>query len=60
MNDFETHPKGTHAEIVASRQLAKEIEQVMEQFGQVIPASVLLAYGELKQIYIKQLEGYYE
>ena len=60
MNDFEVHPRGTAHEIAASRKLAREIDQIMEQFGQVVPTNVLLAYNELRQIYTKQLEGFYE
>lgn len=60
MNDFEVHPRGTSAEIKASRHLANEIEQVMTQYGNVVPENVRLAYLELRQIYTKQIEGYYE
>lgn len=60
MPDFETHPRGTHAEIVASRALAREIQEVVEQYGNVIPHGVMEAYKKLNDIYVKQLEGHYE
>lgn len=60
MRDFETHPRGTHAEIVASRALAREIQEVVEQYGNVIPHGVMEAYKKLNDIYVKQLEGQYE
>lgn len=60
MSDFETHTRGTYDEIKASRALANEIEQVSIQYGQVVPEQVWRAYLELKKIYTKQLEGYYE
>lgn len=60
MPDFETHPRGTHAEVVASRALAREIEQMVEQYGNVFPQNVIRAYNNLNEIYKKQLEGQYE
>lgn len=60
MNDFETHPRGTREEIAASRALANEIELLIYQYGIVVPQTVLDRYNELKAVYKKQMEGYYE
>ena len=60
MRDFETHPRGTHAEIVASRALAREIQQIVDQYGSVVPLNVLEAFNRLNEIYKNQLEGHYE
>lgn len=60
MTDFEVHPRGTTDEITASRALAREIEQITEQYGKVIPGNVMKAYERLTEIYKNQLEGYYD
>lgn len=57
MRDFETHPRGTGAEIVASRVLARTIEQLTNQYGNgILPIDVMQAYNKLKDVYAKQLE----
>ena len=43
-------------ELRLSRELAKAIEQELQQFGQVIPHSVLTAYLRLNQHYQKEIE----
>lgn len=60
MRELETHPRGTHAELIASRALAREIEEIVTQFGKVVPHSVYDAYLKLNEVYKKQLEGYYD
>ncbi len=45
-----------YEEIRLSRELAKEIGQVVEQFGQVVPHSVMAAYTRLLQHYAKEIE----
>lgn len=57
MSDFEVHPIGTAREIRLSRDLAREIEQVTEQYGKVIPLNVLIAYNKLREYYAKQIES---
>jgi hypothetical protein len=56
MSDFETHPIGTTTEIKLSRQLAAAIEQELQQYGNVIPHSVHVAYNRLYEFYLKQME----
>lgn len=56
MSDFETHPRGTAKEITLSRDLAREIEQVTRQYGNVVPENVLNAYYKLKEHYALQIE----
>lgn len=52
MADFETHPIGTHEEIVRSRELANAIQQLMDQYGEgIIPHSILAPYKRLYQMY---------
>ena len=52
MPDFETHPLGTHQEIVLSRELTKAIEQLIKQYGEdIIPHSISIPYNELKVFY---------
>jgi len=55
MNDFETHPRGTTAELAASRMLARTIEQLTKQYGtSILPIDVMQAYAKLKEVYAKQ------
>lgn len=56
VNDFETHPIGTAQEIKLSRDLARAIEQVIDQYGQVVPRSVVVHYNRLLEHYQKQME----
>lgn len=56
MNDFEVHPIGTAQEIKLSRDLAREIEQITHQYGNVIPENVLNAFYKLKEYYVLQIE----
>lgn len=56
MKDFEVHPIGTATEIKLSRALANEIEQITQQYGNVVPHSVLQKYYELRSYYQKQME----
>jgi hypothetical protein len=51
MKDFEVHELGTHRELFLSRQLAREIEQVVLQYGAVVPKQVLDKYELLKAHY---------
>lgn len=55
--DFEVHSIGTTAEIRLSRALAREIDQVLQSYGQVVPHSVYKAYLELKKHYDWQIEN---
>lgn len=57
MSDFEVHPIGTSREIKLSRELAQEIEQTTQQYGNVIPQSVLNAYYKLREYYALQIES---
>ena len=56
MKDFETHPRGTSEEIRLSRALANEIQQSLEQWGEVLPNNVKIAYNKLYGFYIKQIQ----
>lgn len=57
MSDFETHPVGTRFEIKASRELAREIEQVTQQYGAgIIPNNVYNAYLKLLKTYNENIE----
>lgn len=56
MNDFEVHPRGTAEEIRLSRALANAIEQVIHQYGGVVPHNVVLAYNQLMECYAKQIQ----
>lgn len=56
MSDFETHSIGTTKELNLSRALAREIEQTMQQYGNVIPENVLRAYMALRQHYDLQIQ----
>lgn len=57
MKDFEVHEIGTAMEIKLGRDLAREIGQVLDQYGQVIPHNVMQAYLKLKVHYERQLES---
>lgn len=57
MSDFEVHPIGTAREIRLSRDLAREIEQVTQQYGGVIPNNVMQAYLKLTEYYALQIES---
>ena len=57
MKDFEVCEIGTIREIQLSRALAREIEEVLQQYGQVVPQSVLKAYLQLKDHYARQIES---
>jgi hypothetical protein len=57
MSDFEVHPIGTAQEIKLSRDLAREIEQVTRQYGNVVPEDVLNAFYKLKEYYALQIES---
>ena len=57
MSDFEVHPIGTAREIRLSRDLAREIEQVTQQYGGVIPNNVMQAYLKLVEYYARQIES---
>ena len=54
--DFETHPRCTAEELRLSRALVNEIQQVVEQYGNVIPHNVVIAYNKLYGYYIKQIQ----
>ena len=56
MNDFEVHQIGTTEELRLSRDLSREIEQVLHQFGDVLPSNVRLAYNRLYAHYAKQIQ----
>ena len=57
MRDFETHPRGTGAELIACRELARTIEQLTKQYGTgILPIDVIQAYAKLKDVYAKQFE----
>jgi|688.fasta_scaffold921693_2 hypothetical protein len=58
VNDFETHPVGTAEEIKLSRDLARAIEQIIAQYGLVVPNSVVASYNKLLKHYEKQMEYY--
>lgn len=57
MNDFEVHEIGTLKEIQLARELAREIDSCLEQYGAVIPQNVLRVYHKLKAHYAKQIEN---
>ena len=57
MSDFEVHEIGTAREIKLSRDLAREIEQSIRQYGNAIPENVLNAYLKLKEYYALQIES---
>jgi hypothetical protein len=45
-----------YEEIRLSRELAKAIGQEVEQYGQVVPHSVMVAYKNLLQHYAREIE----
>lgn len=53
--NHEIHPAGTHTEIRLSRALAREIEQINEQYSGVVPLNVMQAYRELCDWYQEQM-----
>lgn len=56
--DFEVHERGTTAELKASRELATEIQQTIEQWGEgVIPQNILQAYKRLYGQYVKHIQS---
>ena len=57
MSDFEVHEIGTAREIKLSRDLAREIEQSIRQYGNAIPENVFNAYLKLKEYYALQIES---
>ena len=58
INDYETHPTGTAEEIKLSRDLARAIDQIIKQYGIVVPQSVVTPYNRLLEHYQKQMEYY--
>ena len=46
MKDFEVHDRGTAAELQASRELAREIRQSIEQWGESNPEEIETTYVE--------------
>jgi hypothetical protein len=56
LNDFETHPVGTREEIRLSRDLARAIDQVIKQYGIVVPQSVIVPYNKLLEHYKKEMD----
>lgn len=56
MSDFEVHPIGTTEEIKLSRELSRQIEAIVHDYGKVIPHNVYNAYIKLKDFYAKQIE----
>jgi hypothetical protein len=57
MTDFEVLPIGSIKEIKLSRDLAREIDQITRQYGNVVPENVLNAYYKLKEHYALQIES---
>jgi hypothetical protein len=57
MKDFEVCEIGTIREIQLSRALARAIDSELEQYGNVVPHSVLQAYLKLKDHYARQIES---
>jgi hypothetical protein len=57
MSDFEVHNIGTSRELKLSRDLAQEIDQVLRQYGNVIPENIINAYMKLKEYYALQIES---
>lgn len=54
MSDFEVVERGTIRELELSRNLARSIEQIVNQYGQVVPQSVMQEYVKLKEHYESQ------
>lgn len=57
MTDFEVHPIGTAEELRLSRALANSIDEIVKQYGKVIPNDVYQQYLKLKECYEKQLRS---
>lgn len=57
MSDFEVHDIGTARELKLSRDLAREIDQVTRQYGNVVPENVMNVYLKLKEHYALQIES---
>jgi hypothetical protein len=58
MSDFEVHEIGTAKEIKLSRALSHEIDALIDQFGEgIIESRILAAYKNLMQHYKSQLES---
>ena len=57
MSDFEVHDIGTARELKLSRDLAREIDQITRQYGNVVPENVMNAYLKLKEHYALQIES---
>jgi hypothetical protein len=55
-HDFETHPVGTAQEIKLSRDLARAVDEIIKQYGLVVPNSVVAPYNRLLEHYQKQME----
>jgi hypothetical protein len=53
--DFETHPVGTGKEIKLSRDLARAVDQVIKQYGLIVPQSVIVPYNKLLEHYKKEM-----
>ena len=58
VNDFETHPVGTAEEIRLSRELARSIDQIIKQYGIIVPQSVIKPYNKLLEHYQKEMDYY--
>ena len=56
LNDFETHPLGTREEIKLSRDLARAVDQVIKQYGLIVPQSVIVPYNKLLEHYKKEMD----
>lgn len=57
MSSFETCPQGTFEEIRLSRELVREMEQVMESYGKgIFPVNVMQAYNRLYGHHIKMMQ----
>lgn len=54
--DTETHAVGTLTEIQLSRALAREIEQITQQYPGTVPHNVMQAYHKLCEHYQVQME----
>lgn len=56
MAGFETHPRGTAEEIRLSRELAREIEKINEQFRGAVPQPIWAKFKKLNKHYQLQME----
>lgn len=57
MSDFEVVQIGSIKEITLSRALAREIDQAIRQYGNVVPENVLNAFLKLKEHYALQQQS---